>query len=230
MRAVPTLFNLWPDGLYPAGGVHLDFLIGCDWGLFRDYVGELLGRWGDDDRILAWDICNEPWVFSLDDPIQKLQHDFVRAMADHARSLSPRQPITIGTTAGDNIRWFADLVDVISFHPYADTPDEMASMCDAALAIAGESGKPLVATETVKGSLDDERHVEMAMWSVEALESRGIGWLLWQLVAGPMVAARRDWFHANTPPGDSGYMPFALPDGSLRPGHQRLADWLATRR
>jgi endo-1,4-beta-mannosidase len=229
MKVMPTLFNLWHDGLYPAGGTHLEFLYNCPREIFREYVGEVVGRFADDERIAAWDICNEPGVWSLEEPVQKLQADFVREMTGYAREAGPSQAITIGTMAGENVRIFADVVDVISIHPYADTAEQMAEMCEEGLAIGAEFGKPVIATEIGRGSMDDEKHVDMAMYSIEACERRGIGWFLWQLVAGVMIAARRDWVHGNTPPGDNAYMAFAMPDGEPRAGHERLAEWMARR-
>lgn len=230
MKVMPTLFNLWHDGLYPAGGTHYEWLHICPREIFRDYVSAVVERFGGDERILAWDICNEPGVWNLDDELHKLQWEFVCEMADHCRACGPSQPITVGTMSGDNVRLFADRVDVVSIHPYADTAEDMASMCDDGLALGQEAGKPVIATEIVRGSMSDERHVDMAMYSIDACEKRGIGWFAWQLVAGEMVAARRDWIHGNTPPGDNAYMAFALPNGDLRPGHERLVEWLAARR
>lgn len=229
MKVMPTLFNLWHDGLYPAGGTHLEWLNFCPREIFREYVCEVVGRYASDERVMGWDICNEPGVWTLDDPMQKLQWEFVREMTEACRAAGPSQPITIGTMAGENVRLFADVVDVISIHPYADTAADMEKMCDEGVALGLEAGKPVIATEICRGSMDDTRHVDMAMYSIEACEKRGIGWFLWQLVAGEMIAARRDWIHGNTPPGDNAYMAFALPNGDLRPGHERLAEWLAKR-
>lgn len=256
LAVMPTLINRWVDGLYPAGGVALDHFAPpqADWTIFYDYVDEVVGRWASDERIIAWDICNEPLQWTVPvrpvadddgslrcvlgdssrwgdpaDPLQARETEFVMALCERARALDPAQPITVGTMTGDNVRIFEPYVDVISFHPYANTREDMARLCDENLSIARDAAKPLVATETCRGSVNDDRHVDMAMWSIEALEERGIGWLLWTLTAGRMVSTRPDWFHGNTPPGDSAYMPFALPDGSLRPAHDRLARWLAVR-
>jgi endo-1,4-beta-mannosidase len=255
LRVMPTLFNRWVDGLYPAGGLALDHFAPpqSDWAIFEEYVDAVVGRWANDERVIAWDVCNQPLQrtipitltgdengrgrcvldgapgWSRKQPLQAREIDFMVAMIERARAAGPVQPMTIGTIVGDNVRVFERYVDVISFHPYADTAEGMALLCDDHLALAEEAGKPIVATETCKGSLNDSRHVDMAMWSIEALESQGIGWLLWQLSAGQMVAARPDWYHGNTPPNDSGYMAFALPDGSLRPGHERLVEWLEAR-
>lgn len=242
LRLIPTLFNRWVDGAYPAGGLALEHFAppGRDWTMFYDYVDALVGCWRDDDRILCWDMCNEPLNHTIpitaslersnpDDPLQAREIEFLASMCEHARTLRPVQPITMGTTVRENVRIFEPYVDVISFHPYANNSDEMARLCDEHLQIAHQAGKPLIATEVVRGSMDDEKHVEMAMWNIEVLESRGIGWVLWVLTAGKAISTRPDWRHGNCPPGDNAYMAFALPDGSLRPGHEPLADWLTAR-
>ncbi len=80
---MPILFNRWRDPVCDFGGVPLDHIIphhsawtGSDdlfvhpdagdvqeapvQGLFYRYLADVVGAHSDDERIYAWDLCNEP--------------------------------------------------------------------------------------------------------------------------------------------------------------------------
>lgn len=101
------------------------------------YVKAIVGKFANDDRILAWDVWNEPDNMTgpsyekvevpnkVDLVLPLLQKTF-----EWARSANPSQPLTSGVWAGD---WSSDSVmkpieklqieqsDVISFHSYDDS-------------------------------------------------------------------------------------------------------------
>lgn len=103
------------------------------------YVKGVVGAFGKDKRLLAWDIWNEPDninspAYEKVEPPTKVQHVLAllpRAFA-WARAASPEQPLTCGVWKGD---WSAanklsemekiqlQQSDVISFHNY-DGPEE----------------------------------------------------------------------------------------------------------
>ena len=95
-------------------------------------------------------------------------------------------------------------------------------MCEEHLAIAAEFGKPLIATETCCGSLDDAERGALARDNIETLERFGIGWQAWQLVSGRFVTGSRERTDSNAVRPKEGYMPFVMPGGTTRPHHEWL--------
>jgi hypothetical protein len=222
---MPVLFNRWLDPRLPMGMVADRDLTSSDWGFgkFEPYVTALLDRFGQDPRIGTWDLCNEPQAPYLEPGINQREVVWLSHVAHWVRRGSATK-VTIGTMTEDNVRVYAPLVDVISFHPYTMQPGEMDQVCQRHLQLAAKYGKPLLCTEACKGSLDDQERGAQARDDVEALERNGIGWLLWQLVEGRFITGSRERTDDNALHPHQGYMPFILADGTTRPGHE----WLET--
>jgi hypothetical protein len=216
----PTLFNRWHDLTYDFGGIYYDQLLDRNFARFEPYVADVVGAFKDDPRIGMWDLCNEPQHWDRRNLLDQLEVDWLRWVAQAVRRHGASQPITIGTMAGNNVEWVADLCDVICFHPYGGWWDGgYEKQCDWGVALAQRLGKPLIANETCQGSLSDETRAEIIRCSLGALKARGIGWCAWQLHGGRMISANRQVTDFNCRPGDHAYMAFIEPDGALRPGH-----------
>jgi len=221
LKMMPVLFNRWTDPLYPAGGVSTEDLNSPaeNFAAFAPYVTAMMERFANDERIVMWDLCNEPQAPHT--AVADKETAWLRRINEMTREHT-EIPITIGTMSGDNVRNFADLVDVISFHPYTREIGEMKRVCEDHLAMARELGKPLLCTEMCCGSLDDFERGALARDNIETLEEYGIGWLAWQLASGLFVTGSRERTDSNAVRPGEGYMPFVLPDGSTRPGHEWL--------
>ncbi len=102
----------------------------------KEYVQGVLGVFGKDDRILAWDVWNEPGADNLGSyPKEELKDKTARVIAllpqafAWAREANPRQPLTSGVWAVDTSPDGANLgelqqiqlreSDVITFHNYS---------------------------------------------------------------------------------------------------------------
>ena len=231
LKMMPVLFNRWTDAKYPAGGVSTENLLitPSDWSAYWPYVEALLKRFGSDERITMWDLCNEPQACNEPSPqapncaahLAEREYSWLAAVAAWMREGS-QIPITIGTAVGDNVRYFADLCDVISFHPYTQVAGQMKGMCERHVAFAREVNKPLICTEFCVGSFNDAERGELARENIETLEEYEIGWQAWQLCSGRFVTGSRERTDGNAVRANEGYMPFVLPDGSTRPGHEWL--------
>jgi len=224
LQMMPVLFNRWVDPRYPAGSISSEDLAHSSYAFdkFWPYVDALVGRLGQDERIVMWDLCNEPQTPRAQPEISLRETLWLAATAERVRKHHPRAPVTIGTMTYDYVVALAPLVDVISFHPYAQSGEEMDKLCRDHLAIAGGCGKSLLCTETCKGSLDDQERGALARACIETLERYEIGWLAWQMVSGRFVTGSRERTDSNAVRPDEGYMPFVLPDGATRPGHEWL--------
>ncbi|SDT33653.1 hypothetical protein SAMN04488543_3805 [Friedmanniella luteola] len=255
---VPLLFNRWLDPVCDFGGVPLDHLIPqhSAWNrtddlfadveahgrrrspveeVHHDYLTDVVGRHRDDDRVVLWDLCNEPLMGGyVDDPTSPARAAELRWLGwlrDVCHHLGVTQPLTIGNyTNTTAVTLTEPLSDVVSIHPYwmwnldpASTP--MASQqvfeehLDACLAIATRAGKGLLATETVWGARDDATHVEVLRYTLGELRRRGIGFTVHALHHSLVSDLHRDAFG---PVGLPECLHFLEADGSLRAGHEAV--------
>jgi hypothetical protein len=223
MITMPCLFNRWHDHRYDYGGTYQEDLV-RDLSPKMDYVRALVGPLLADDRILAWDLCNEPQACSLDEPFAAREVHWLSRVADAIRHLGAQQPITIGSLqSGNNMDIYAPLCDVLCCHPYARSPEDMEKMLAVCRQVQSRHGKPMLCNETVPGCLDDRKRAECARWTIRALEDAGYGWMGWGLREGKAIATRRDRIDGNGIDGQ-GFHAWFTRDGRPRPGLEFLLD------
>ena len=235
VSTMPVLFNRWHDVLLDYGGIYIDhFLPKSSWinkkDTTRAFTESIFGLHAKDPRIFAWDLCNEP--FSYDCPpceiAEILQAEFAWLERAYTigKNLGAVAPITVGIHAGhgrEGIRQIEPISDILSIHPYwtyDSPPMEKApyeKMLDDYVAFADSVNKPLIATETCWGSVDDAKRVIVISYTLEQLKKRGIGWLAYILHHSLIADAHRAEFG---PVGEPGNLAFIEADGSLRPGHE----------
>lgn len=178
------------------------------------YVKGVIAKFADDDRILGWDIWNEP--DNMTGPsYEKVEIpdkvDYVLPLLEKAfvwsRSVNPSQPLTSGIWAGD---WSSEeklkpieklqieQSDVISFHNY-DKPEEL----EKRIKFLQRYGRPLLCTEymarpngsTFQGSLPVAKKYNVAMynWGFVAGKSQTI--YPWDSWTKTYTAEPPLWFH-----------------------------------
>ncbi len=231
--AIPVLFNRWHDGIQDYGGVYIDHFL-PEYGQWLQSTGKLaafteaiMGPHINDPRVLAWDLCNEPF---WGNPCQNAQDALYRAecawLKEHytlAKKLGVRAPITIGLTTATPLRDMEPLCDIFTFHPYwtgnGDAKTEAADferLLDEHVAFARDVGKPIFITETCWGSLDDAKRVEIITYSMAQISKRGLGWLAYLLHHSLVIDCHRPEYGPVSNPGN---LAFIEADGTLRPGH-----------
>jgi hypothetical protein len=166
------------------------------------YVKGVVGAFGKDDRVLGWDIWNEPDNgndSSSGDREAKKKGELVLALLpkafEWARSASPSQPLTSGVWKGD---WSTpeklgpmeklqlELSDVISFHNY-DKPEEF----EKRILWLQPYRRPIICTEymargngsTFQGSLPIAKKYKVAAinWGLVAGKTQTyLPWDSWQ--------------------------------------------------
>lgn len=232
LAVLPVLFNRWHDQVLDYGGIYIDhFLPGASWTenpqLFHAYLAAIGGGHKNDPRILAWDLCNEP--YSYNGPREKIpqivaaETAWLKRLYDTCKASGVKAPITVGIHPGVPLELTEPVSDVLSIHPYWMHNDAGASKAayetklDADVAFANRAKKPLLATECCWGSLDDAARVESVRYTLTQLKRRKIGWLVYLLHHSLIADAHRPEFG---PLGGPGNLAFIEADGSLRPGHQ----------
>ena len=247
IKIMPTVFNRWHDpgnDIYDWGGIYFEHLLdhfeNPDFSRFEPFLKSIVGSFRNDDRIVMWDICNEPklrpqlaisletlgkpqsgleWVNWGIDTVRKivssqLELKWLRWSAKTIRELGATQPLTMGVILDSEVECVADFLDILCFHPYSNWWDDgFVKLCERVVEIAKRAKKPLIANETCQGSLDDKRRAEIIRQSLKPLNDRGIGWCAWILHGGPLITCNREVTDINAKPGDRGYMAFINPDG-----------------
>jgi len=143
------------------------------WPQLRKYVQEMITTFGQDRRVVAWDLYNEPGNSGMGQRSLPL----VEAAFAWAREANPIQPLTVGVWAdfGDAMsqRMFA-LSDVISFHGY-DPPNGI----DTKIKLCAEWGRPVLCTEWLRRQTGNDFESLLPIF-----ERHGVGCYNWGLVAG----------------------------------------------
>ena len=178
----------------------------------RDYVMAVLTQFRTDDRVLAWDLWNEP-----DNPSRQYRNversdkqqrvaNLLPQVFSWARAVDPQQPLTSGVWDGE---WDTahrnaisgiqlDNSDVITFHSYGDP-----ATFENKIGELSPLGRPMICTEYMARTLGS---------TVEGIlpvaKRHNVGAVNWGLVAGktqtyfpwdswdhPYTAIPEVWFH-----------------------------------
>lgn len=202
-------------------------------GRLEDYVRGVVGRFGQDPRVLAWDIWNEPdngpEVALCDPAALEAKADLVVpllvAAFGWARDMNPVQPLTSGIWLGD---WSApDLLspiqraqtghsDVISFHNYGIAED-----FEQRVKWLKAMGRPLLCTEymarpagsTFQAILPVAREHEVGTFCWGLVKGKTQTHLPWDKWENPNIEGLKErWFHdifdADGTPHDQGEVEF----------------------
>lgn len=137
----------------------------------KGYVTEFVTRYGADDRILLWDLYNEPGNSQRAEKSEKLLRDAF----DWARSCKPKQPLTSGVWVDEAYnKVCAELSDIVSFHDYSGLEDTRRRVDS----LEGY-GRPMICTEWLHRMTGNCFESHMPYY-----KEKGIGIVNWGLVAG----------------------------------------------
>lgn len=148
------------------------------WPALENYVRDIAGCFADDDRIICWDLYNEP---------KKESRPLVEKAFAWARKANPSQPLTTCWQADD-------LWDVASYHDYG--PAVLDQFKER-----GESERPVICTEWMARTLGSRFKTHLPLF-----KKYRIGCYNWGLVVGrtqtymPWGSKKGDpepeiWFH-----------------------------------
>lgn len=235
---MPVLFNRWHDGLLDYGGIYVDhFLPRASWvqseRMFEPYLDAVVGGHAQDERVFAWDLCNEPFSYprrpAAIPGFVEAEFGWLRGLYERCKRLGAQAPITVGIHSVHGragMEQIEPISDVLSIHPYWTPPQHEQTVYERSLddyvAFAGAVNKPLIATETCWGALDDAQRVEIVRYTLGELKKRGIGWLAYLLHHSLIADAHRPEYG---PVGPAGNLSFIEHNGGLRPGHEVFNDF-----
>jgi hypothetical protein len=202
--------------------------------LFTSYLEHMATEFGDSEAILIWDLCNEPFSYTI--PICEMgdivnyERQWLESMYHTLKQMKLKAPVGISMYGSyDVLEYVEPISDILMIHPYykGDLSDEslkckFEAKLDAYVEASRKTGKPLLATETCWGELDDEERVANMRYTLAQLKQRGIGWLAHALHHSLVADLHRE---EHGPVGIAGYMAFIEADGSLRKGHEAFNEF-----
>lgn len=146
----------------------------AEWGRLERYVKDVLTTFATDDRILVWDLYNEPENRKKGaESLPLLREEFA-----WARSVNPSQPLTacIDKLETSPLNSFlAENCDVITFHTYGG-PKSATSF----IAALRKHGRPLLCTEYMGRPSSTFQEI------LPIFQRERVGAISWGLVAGKM--------------------------------------------
>jgi hypothetical protein len=143
------------------------------WELLEGYTKDILNTFRSDDRIVMWDLYNEPGNEGLKNHSRHL----LKAVFDWAWEVRPDQPLTSASWNGELKalnRFKRAHSDVITFHNYKD-----AATLEAEIKELLALGRPVICTEYMARTSDSffETHLPI-------FRKYNVGAINWGLVAG----------------------------------------------
>lgn len=142
------------------------------WGRLEAYVKDVIASFANDERILLWDLYNEPGNSGNGDQSLPL----VKAVFEWARSVNPSQPLTVGVWFDNEILNEFQLAasDVITFHHYWE-PDKL----EREIRKLKAYGRPVICTEWLARTTGSLVKTNLTVFARE-----NVGCFNWGLVAG----------------------------------------------
>jgi hypothetical protein len=142
------------------------------WSRLESYIKGVLGAFADDERILMWDLYNEPGNKGLGEQSLGL----LQATFEWAKTIRPEQPLTAGIWADyPNLNEFQiEASDIITFHHYADA----ASLLEWIQRFKAY-GRPVICTEYMARTRGSQFITHLPMF-----KQAQVGCYNWGLVRG----------------------------------------------
>ena len=230
LYVIPCLFNRWHDTMVNCDSIYIDhFLPNGSWlhkfgNLFEDYIDALCDAFGEEERILVWDLCNEPLAYNGDFPMMETvkEHElaWLGRVAARMRANAVTQPLGIGTTGRESMEVFDEFCDVYLTHLYymGGDIDHFEKKVAQYVEEAKRNGKPLITSECCWGSLDDKHRAELIKDALTVFAKYGIGFVAHALqYCG--CADLHDPCDGRVSP-EIGNLCFIRKDGTMRPYHE----------
>ncbi len=149
----------------------------------REWIQFLVNAISDEPGIVMWDAMNEPdWPTSPKDMVLR-KFENAKFMARTFHELDPNTPVTIGMAFVDGMIELADYVDVLQFHDYMQTREQIRNNIKRAKEFAAKVNKPLINGEI--GCIARANPYDITLQ--EHMNAK-VGWYIWEL-----MIVRKGW-------------------------------------
>ena len=142
------------------------------WGRLEQYVGDIIGSFANDERILLWDLYNEPGNSGNGERSLPL----VKSVFEWAWAANPAQPLSVGV-------WFDNkelnefqlaASDIITFHNYSPAVDLQRQIVELETHV-----RPVICTEWMARTCGSLVNTHLPVFA-----EKNVGCINWGLVAG----------------------------------------------
>lgn len=243
-KVIVCLFNCWHDNVMDNGGIYHPMMIpdsiwcANDF-MYDSYIQKIVVPHKNDERILIWDICNEPYSFGgnkeYNEFMEPYETAWLKKMCDMCHSAGVTQPCGISHYASDSHSErqakTINFVDVILVHPYYFYSDaDVANLSQEGfddllqdyLDLSKKYNKPVLTTETCWGSRNNKIRVEIIKRTLAAHKKAGIGFIAHALHWSHFADLHDD---DEGPLNFPGNLMFITKDDQIREGHDIFNDF-----
>jgi hypothetical protein len=145
--------------------------------LAREWAQLLIDEISDEPGLAIWDVMNEPdWPPT---PKERVLQKFETSkfLANTFHELDLNTPVTIGMAFVDGMIELADYVDVLQFHDYMQTREQIRNNIQRAKEFAAKVNKPLINGEI--GCIARANPYDITLQ--EHMNAK-VGWYIWELM------------------------------------------------
>jgi hypothetical protein len=157
------------------------------WSQLADYVRDIVSAFRTDERVLIWDVYNEPGNSEMGEQTLPL----LRESFDWVREADPTQPVTAGVNWDPNRtkqnQIGSEHADIVSFHDYSEL-----SFTKERLDDLEEYDRPLLCTEWLARTRDNHVRTHLPYY-----KEKNIGCYTWGFVNGK-TQTHLPWSTAQT--------------------------------
>jgi len=150
--------------------------------LGKNWVRFLVNAISDEPGLAMWDIMNEPDYPPVPERV-KMNFENCKFMSRNFHELDPATPVTIGMAFVDGMIEMADYVDVLQFHDYMQTREQIRNNIAKAKEFATKVNKPLINGEI--GCIARANPYDITLQ--EHMNAK-VGWYIWEL-----MIVRKGW-------------------------------------
>jgi hypothetical protein len=145
--------------------------------LGKEWVQFLVNAISDKPGLAFWDVMNEPDWPPTPREMVLIEFDNAKFMAKTFHELDPDTPVTIGMAFVDGMIELADYVDVLQFHDYMQTREQIRRNIKRAKEFATKVNKPLINGEI--GCIARANPYDITLQ--EHMNAK-VGWYIWELM------------------------------------------------
>lgn len=141
--------------------------------MLEEYVKDVMERFSNDERVVFWDLYNEPGNNGYANKSMPL----LRSVFNWAREVDPAQPISVGVwheELKDLNEYQLEHSDIVTYHNYSD-PETHRKRIEQ----LESHGRPMVCTEYMARTKDST-----FLNTLPLLHEEGVGAINWGLVSG----------------------------------------------
>jgi len=143
----------------------------------KEWIQFLVNTLSAEPGLAFWDIMNEPDYPPT--PRERVLRNFenCKFMAKTFHELDPNTPVTLGMAFVDGMVEMADYVDVLQFHDYMQTREQIRNNIRRAKEFAAKVNKPLI-----NGELGCIARANPYDITLQEHMNANVGWYIWELM------------------------------------------------